>query len=93
MISVPSTIIKDTKIDNSTKRLEKYLIENYSISDIVKSLAQIIIETDEQRQQPITITEDEMQTLLSMFRVKGQRMVNGVLVKETRGRKPLAYAK
>lgn len=93
MISVPSTIIKEAQIDNNTKRLEKYLIENYSISEIVKSLSKIIIEMEEQRQQPITITEDEMQTLLSMFRVRGQRMVNGVLIKETRGRKPLAYAK
>lgn len=68
--------------DDAVKAASNYLMSNYSINDIVASLAQALINQPEVTR--ITVTQEEYNTLISLFRVRGIRE-DGTL--EYRGRK------
>ena len=68
--------------DDAVKAASNYLMSNYSINDIVASLAQALINQPEVTR--ITVTQEEYNTLISLFRVRGVRE-DGTL--EYRGRK------
>lgn len=68
--------------EDAVKAASNYLMSNYSINDIVASLAQALINQPEVTR--ITVTQEEYNTLISLFRVRGVRE-DGTL--EYRGRK------
>ena len=68
--------------EDVVKAASNYLMNNYSINDIVASLAQALINQPEVTR--ITVTQEEYNTLISLFRVRGVRE-DGTL--EYRGRK------
>lgn len=89
MIDIPKTLLNKVKSGESVELLETYLLNNYPIPQIIKSFAELIVITDDVNKQQILITEDEFETIKSLFRIKGQRMVDGEIIKETRGRKKI----
>ena len=70
------------------EELSKYLLTNLTVMELAEELADYIMK-DTPGNQPIAVTEEEYERITSMFRVKGQRMVDGNYIKETRGRKPV----
>lgn len=87
MIEIPKKIIQDAK-DEGQSILENYLISNYPIGEIVKGFAELYLIADDAVNKPqIAVTQAEYVSILSLFRVKGQRVMNGEIINETRGRK------
>lgn len=88
MINIPKNLLRDIKDGAAfSTDLEKYLIENYSISDIIKSFVELLLENDTNR-QPISISAEEFNMITSLFRVRGIRVSDdGKITSETRGRK------
>lgn len=88
MINIPKNLIRDIKDGAaSSADLERYLIENHSISDIIKSFVELLLENDTNR-QPISISAEEFSMITSLFRVRGIRVSDdGKITSETRGRK------
>lgn len=89
MINIPKNLIKSV-IDGTEKPslLETFVMNNYSIGDIIQSFCELLIASESMTRQPITVTEDEYNTIISIFKVRGQRtMEDGSVILETRGRK------
>lgn len=79
--------IKDLKEGIDTKiEVCDYLLRTYPIQRIVDDYVELIMKTDI-NDSKIVVTEEEYQAILSLFKVKGQRLIDGQVVKETRGRK------
>ena len=70
------------------EELTKNLLEGYSALEIAESLAEYIMRSAD-TPSPITVTDEEYQRIIGLFRVRGQRMVDGCYISETRGRKPI----
>ena len=88
MINIPKNLIRDVK-DGAAKsvEIEKYLIENYTVSEIIKSFVELLLDNDINR-QPISISAEEFNMITSLFRVRGIRVNDdGKITSETRGRK------
>lgn len=80
--------IKDLKDGVDSKReLYDYIISTYSVSRIVDEYLELIMKCDI-TDNKITVSQEEYETIISLFKVKGTKMVNGAVVPETRGRKP-----
>ena len=78
-----------SKIKNKTatkEELTNYLITNLTVMELAEELADYIMK-DTPASQPITVSQEEYDRIVSMFKVRGQRMVDGNYIKETRGRK------
>lgn len=70
------------------EELTKNLLEGYSAVEIAESLAEFILKSKETPSQ-ISVTQEELDRITSLFKVKGVRFVDGEYIKETRGRKPV----
>lgn len=68
------------------EELSKYLLSNLTVIEIADELAEYILKEPVET-QPIPVTEEEYDRICSLFRVKGQRYVEGQVIQETRGRK------
>lgn len=89
MIEFSKSMYSAIKGKTVTKEeLSKYLLTNLTVMELAEELADYIMK-DTPGNQPIAVTEEEYERITSMFRVKGQRMVDGNYIKETRGRKPV----
>jgi hypothetical protein len=89
MIEFSKSMYSAIKGKTVTKEeLSKYLLSNLTVIEIADELADYIMK-ETPASQPIAVTEEEYERICSMFRVKGQRMVDGNYIKETRGRKPV----
>lgn len=80
-----------SKIKNKTatkEELTNYLITNLTVMELAEELADYIMK-DTPGNQPITVSQEEYDRVVSMFRVKGTRCVDGNYIKETRGRRPV----
>lgn len=87
MIEFSKSMYSAIKGKTVTKEeLSKYLLSNLTVIEIADELADYILK-DTPGNQPIAVTEEEYERIISMFRVKGQRMVDGNYIQETRGRK------
>ena len=87
MISIPKNILNKVKQDGDVSFLEDYIINNYPMPQIIKAFAELIVTADSFVNKPqILITEEEMEAINSLFRVKGKRIVDGEVITETRGR-------
>ena len=88
MIDIPKKIILQVMNGESQEILEKYLLNNYPIPVLIKAFAELIITAESSVNRPqILVTEQEMEYINSLFRVKGMRTTEmGEVVRETRGR-------
>ena len=87
MIDIPKSILNRVKSGESLEILENYLMNNYPMPQIIKAFAELIITADEAVNKPqIIVSEEEMQAIARLFRVKGQRVIDGEVVTERRGR-------
>lgn len=66
--------------------LVEYYIRNSNIWELAQRCAYQAL-AEPQEETPIAISQEDYEKLMSMFRVKGQRMIDGNYVSETRGRK------
>jgi hypothetical protein len=86
MISIPKNLIKEVMDgEKAPEVLEMYLINNYSLNEVLKFCVDMILNDSNQKPQ-ISITEEEYNYITSLFKVKGQRLINGEVVTERRGR-------
>lgn len=69
------------------EELSRILVEDYSAKNIADSLAEAMLEKREETPSPIVIEKDDYDRIISLFRVKGLRVVDGQVIEETRGRK------
>ena len=88
MITIPKSILKaiqDGEIPQ--KELEQHLLSNYSITEIIQAFSELLITTEGLINKPqIIVSEDEFNTIMSLFRIKGQRTLDGMVCEERRGR-------
>lgn len=79
----------NSKIKTKTATQEevaRYLITNLTVLEIADELADYILKDEPDK--TITVTQEDYDKIISLFRVRGQRCVEGNYVQETRGRKP-----
>ena len=87
MISIPKNILNRVKQEGDIAFLEDYIINNYPMPQIVKAFAELLLTSEEAVNKPqILVTQAEMDAINSLFRVRGQRIVDGEVISETRGR-------
>lgn len=88
MITIPKNIQKQILDgDNPQKELEQHLLTNYSITEIIQAFAELMITSEGLVNRPqITITEEEFDQIISLFKIKGQRTIDGIVCEERRGR-------
>lgn len=92
MITPPKTLIKAVLDGNQPiADIEQYLLSNYTIGEIISSFAELLVGMDEHLNRPkISVSQEEYNLITSLFKIRGLKEVNGVIVEETRGRKPKA---
>ena len=87
MIDIPKSVLNRVKGGESIELLENYLLNNYPIPLIIKAFSELIVVADNSANKPqILVSESEYEAITSLFRIKGQRVVDGEIVKENRGR-------
>lgn len=87
MLEIPRALLSRVKAGESREELEQYLMNNYPIPQIIKAFAELIVVSDEATNKPqILVTQEELDAINALFRVKGMRMVDGEVRRETRGR-------
>lgn len=88
MITIPKNIQKQILDgDNPQKELEQHLLTNYSITEIIQAFAELMITAEDYVNKPqITVTRQEYEAIMSMYKIKGERFLDGAIVSETRGR-------
>jgi hypothetical protein len=88
MIDVPRNLLSRVKSGESPELLENYIMNSYPMPVIIKAFAELIVTADDAVNKPqILVTEEELQAINSLFRVKGMRVnESGEVVRETRGR-------
>lgn len=88
MITIPKSIQKAIQDgENPQKELEQHLL-TYPITEIIQAFAELLISTENTiNKNPIVISQDEFDTIMSLFKVRGVRVVDGIVCEETRGRR------
>ena len=87
MIDIPKNLLSKVKAGESIELLENYLMNNYPMPQIIKAFAELIVTADSAINKPqILVTEEEMEAISSLFRIRGQRVIDGQVVQERRGR-------
>lgn len=87
MLEIPRALLSRVKAGESREELEQYLMNNYPIPQIIKAFAELIVVSDEATNKPqILVTQEELDAINALFRVRGQRLVDGEVRRETRGR-------
>lgn len=87
MVDIPKGLLSRVKSGESLELLENYLMNNYPMPQIIKAFAELIVTAESFSNKPqILVTEEEMEAINSLFRVKGKRVVDGEVISETRGR-------
>lgn len=88
MINIPKNLVKS--VADGTEQpilLETFIMNNFSISDIIKSFAELLV-SNEIYSRPIAVSQEEYDAITSLFKVKGQRILeDGTITEEKRGRK------
>lgn len=87
MLEIPRALLSRVKAGESREELEQYLMNNYPIPQIIKAFAELIVVSDDASNKPqILVTQEELDAINALFRVRGQRLVDGEVRRETRGR-------
>ena len=89
MINIPKNMVK--AVADGTEQpilLETYIMNNYSMGEIIKSFTELLVNNETYTRQPIVVSQEEYNNIVSLFKVKGQRtMEDGTVIEETRGRR------
>lgn len=89
MIVIPKALMKSV-MDGETPQseLEQHILSNYPITDIIKGYAELLIMSEEYVNKPqITVSQEEFDAITSLFKIRGIRTIDGMVIEETRGRK------
>ena len=86
MLEFKKEVVKGINNGSITKTgLARIILGEYPATEIAESLAEIILEKKEP--SPIVLEQEAYDRVVSLFRVRGQRIVEGKVINETRGRK------
>lgn len=86
-LNIPQNLIARVMNGESIELLENYLMNNYPMPVIVKAFSELILTAQDAINKPqIAVTQSELDSIISLFRVRGQRMVDGEVITERRGR-------
>ena len=88
MITIPKNLIKQIlEGEKSQQELELFILNNFNMMDIIKAFAELLLTSDTVKPQ-ITVTPEEYNAIVTLFKVKGQRVLeDGTITEEKRGRK------
>lgn len=85
MITLSKEVSKSLSKGTITKEeLSNIIIGEYTAKSIAESLAEFLLG---EKETPITLDKEEYDRVVSLFRIRGQRIVDGQVIEETRGRK------
>lgn len=94
MITPPKALIKAVLEGNQPiTHIEQYLLSNHTIGEILRGYAELLLEEERLNRPQISVSQEEYNAITSLFKIRGLREVNGVIVEETRGRKAKATIK
>jgi hypothetical protein len=89
MIQIDPKLLKSIKEGNATQKDLINQLSTYPLNEILGAFAELIILSEDfLSPKPISVSQEEYNRILSLFRIKGQRTLDGMIVEETRGRKP-----
>lgn len=89
MIQIDPKLLKAIKEGNATQKDLINHLSNYPLNEILTAFAELIILSEDfLSPKPISVTQEEYNRIMSLFKIKGMRSLDGVMVEERRGRKP-----
>lgn len=89
MIQIDPKLLKAIKEGNATQKDLINHLSTYPLNEILTAFAELIILSEDfLSPKPISVTQDEYNRIIGLFKIKGMRSLDGVMVEETRGRKP-----
>lgn len=89
MIQIDPKLLKSIKEGNATQKDLINHLSTYPLNEILTAFAELIILSEDfLSPKPISVSQEEYNRILSLFRIKGLRTLDGMTVEETRGRKP-----
>lgn len=89
MIQIDPKLLKAIKEGNATQKDLINHLSNYPLNEILTAFAELIILSEDfLSPKPISVTQEEYNRIMSLFKIKGLRSLDGVMVEERRGRKP-----
>lgn len=89
MIQIDPKLLKSIKEGNATQKDLINHLSNYPLNEILTAFAELIILSEDfLSPKPISVSQEEYDRIMGLFRIKGLRSLDGVMVEERRGRKP-----
>ena len=89
MIQIDPKLLKAIKEGNATQKDLINHLSTYPLNEILTAFAELIILSEDfLSPKPISVSQEEYNRILSLFKIKGLRSLDGVMVEERRGRKP-----
>jgi hypothetical protein len=89
MIQIDPKMLKAIKEGNATQKDLINHLSNYPLNEILTAFAELIILSEDfLSPKPISVSQEEYNRIMSLFKIKGMRSLDGVMVEERRGRKP-----
>lgn len=89
MLQIDPKLLKSIKEGNATQKDLINHLSNYPLNEILTAFAELIILSEDfLSPKPISVSQEEYNRIMVLFRIKGQRSLDGVMIEETRGRKP-----
>lgn len=89
MIQIDPKLLKSIKEGNATQKDLINHLSNYPLNEILAAFAELIILSEDfLSPKPISVSQEEYDRIMGLFRIKGLRSLDGMMVEETRGRKP-----
>lgn len=89
MIQIDPKLLKSIKEGNATQKDLINHLSNYPLNEILAAFAELIILSEDfLSPKPISVSQEEYNRIMGLFRIKGLRSLDGMMVEERRGRKP-----
>lgn len=89
MIQIDPKLLKSIKEGNATQKDLINHLSTYPLNEILTAFAELIILSEDfLSPKPISVSQEEYNRIMSLFRIKGLRTLDGMVVEETRGRRP-----
>lgn len=89
MIQIDPKLLKSIKEGNATQKDLINHLSNYPLNEILTAFAELIILSEDfLSPKPISVSQEEYNRIMGLFRIKGLRSLDGMMVEERRGRKP-----
>ena len=89
MIQIDPKLLKSIKEGNATQKDLINHLSTYPLNEILAAFAELIILSEDfLTPKPISVSQEEYNRIVGLFRIKGLRSLDGMMVEERRGRKP-----